>query len=90
ARLEPARKLVLGLRPEHLSRANGGGQPQLPARVEVVEPTGAETIVILKLGDHEVTARFDPDTAPAEGETIDLAVAVNKACLFDPETGVRL
>ncbi|MEZ5932076.1 MAG: sn-glycerol-3-phosphate ABC transporter ATP-binding protein UgpC [Alphaproteobacteria bacterium] len=90
ADLTPGRKLVLGLRPEHLAHANGDDLPSLPARVEVVEPTGAETIVILKLGDHEVTARFDPDGAPAEGEIIDLAVAINKACLFDPETGLRL
>ena len=88
--LQPGRKLVLGLRPEHFSRANGGAQPQLPARVEVVEPTGAETIVILKLGAHEITARFDPDSAPEEGELIDLAVAIDKACLFDPETEKRL
>jgi multiple sugar transport system ATP-binding protein len=88
--MEPGRKLVLGLRPEHFSRADGGGRPTLPARVEVVEPTGAETIVVMRLGDSEVTARFEPDTAPAEGEAINLAVAVNKACLFDPETGIRL
>ena len=93
AALQPGRKLVLGLRPEHLSRANGANmesQPQLPARVDVVEPTGAETIVILKLGGHEITARFDPDSAPEEGELIDLAVAIDKACLFDPETEARL
>ena len=88
--------MTLGLRPEHSSRANGngnadgGGQPSLPARVEVVEPTGAETIVIMRIGENEVTARFDPDTAPEEGELIHVAVAVNKACLFDPETEQRL
>ena len=85
SRLDTGRKVILGLRPEHLSHGQG-----LRARVEVVEPTGAETIVILRIGDKEVTARFAPDEAPAEGDTVDLAVAIDKASLFDPETERRL
>lgn len=87
ANLQPGRKLVVGLRLEHFSRANGGSEPQLPVRVEVVEPTGAETIVVLKLGNHGITVRLDPDSVPDEGGLINLAVA---ACLIDPETEVWL
>jgi multiple sugar transport system ATP-binding protein len=90
-RLGPGRKVVLGVRPEHLTRHD----PDRPARavlgridvpVEVVEPTGAETIVIVKVGEREVVARCEPDSAPREGETVTLAVDMGKACLFDPET----
>ena len=87
--LQPGRKVVLGLRPEHLSIHRGESDPQggrIDALAEVVEPTGAETIVILKVGDQDVTGRFEPDHAPKLGETAPLAVNMAKACLFDPET----
>ena len=56
------------------------------APVEVVEPTGAETMAVIRLGGREVTARFDPDEAPEVGETVHVAIDMDKACLFDPET----
>ena len=59
---------------------------RLEAPVEVVEPTGAETIVLLRVGDREIVARFEPDKAPRVGERVMLAVNMDKACLFDPET----
>jgi multiple sugar transport system ATP-binding protein len=90
-RVGPGRKVVLGVRPEHLTRHDAGrparaafGRIDVP--VEVVEPTGAETIVIVRIGEREVVARFEPDSAPLEGETVTLAVDMAKACLFDPET----
>ncbi len=52
----------------------------------MVEPTGAETIAVLRFGDREVVGRFDPDAAPRMGETIDLGIDMAHACLFDPET----
>ena len=58
----------------------------IEAPVEVVEPTGAETMVIVRIGSREVIARFEPDAAPSVGETVTLAVDMAKACLFDPET----
>jgi len=83
------RKIVLGVRPEHLSRDTGVARPgcgRMQATVEVVEPTGAETMVVLRVGAQEVTARFDADHVPAVGETVRLTVDMNKACLFDPDT----
>jgi multiple sugar transport system ATP-binding protein len=88
----PGRRVVLGIRPEHLTRsdsdrANGRGTiGRLEAPVEVVEPTGAETIVLLRVGSRELVARLDPDSAPAVGEKLALAVNMDKACLFDLET----
>jgi multiple sugar transport system ATP-binding protein len=88
----PGRRVILGVRPEHLTRESaerGSGRAtvgRLEAPVEVVEPTGAETIVLLRVGKRELIARLDPDSAPEVGETIALAVNMDKACLFDPET----
>lgn len=85
------KKVILGIRPEHLSRRNPA-QPDRPgfaamsAPVEVVEPTGAETMVVLRVGDREVVGRFSPDQAPRMGEDMPLSVDMTRACLFDPDT----
>ncbi|MCP4303593.1 MAG: ATP-binding cassette domain-containing protein, partial [bacterium] len=87
--LQAGRKVVFGVRPEHIALCHDGEKNQvgrLDAAVEVVEPTGAETMAILRIGDREVTARFQPDAAPKEGETVRLAVDMAKVSLFDAET----
>ncbi len=90
--LEPGRRVILGIRPEHINlydqhlaeRRAGFGTFKAP--VEVVEPTGAETMVVLRVDNNEMIARFEPDNAPQVGETVTLAVDMSKACLFDPDT----
>ncbi len=82
-------KVILGVRPEHLNRkgvADRAGTAWLDAPVEVVEPTGAETMAVLKFGNQEVVGRFSPDSAPKTGEVMPLAVDMSRACLFDPQT----
>ena len=80
------------MRPEHLFRydpnlkAQKAGLAMLTAPVEVVEPTGAETHAILKIGEQEILGRFDPDGAPRLGELMALGIDMGHACLFDPET----
>jgi multiple sugar transport system ATP-binding protein len=84
--------VVLGVRPEHLFRydenlkAQKAGLAMLTAPVEVVEPTGAETHAVLKLGEQEIVGRFDPDGAPRLGELLPLGIDMGHASLFDPET----
>jgi multiple sugar transport system ATP-binding protein len=85
-------KVVLGIRPEHLYRydaelkAKKPALARLTAPVELVEPTGAETVANLRIGDREVVGRFDPDGAPEAGELLDLGIDMTPACLFDPNT----
>ena len=85
-------RVVLGVRPEHLFRYTESLKAQKPAlakltaRVEVVEPTGAETHAVLKIGEREILGRFDPDHAPRLGELMPLGIDMSHACLFDPGT----
>ena len=85
-------KVVLGIRPEHLYRFDDELKARKPAVVplaasaELVEPTGAETIVVLRTGAHDIVGRFDPDGAPQPGETLTLGIDMARACLFDPDT----
>ena len=86
-------QVVLGIRPEHIARSDGTQRPgfgMLEASVEVVEPTGAETMVILRLAGQEITARLEPDDQPGVGEVVRVAIDMNKACLFDPTSQVFL
>jgi multiple sugar transport system ATP-binding protein len=85
-------KIVLGIRPEHLYRydvelkARRPAMASVVAPVEIVEPTGAETIATLRLGGREIVGRFDPDGAPQAGESLPLGIDMAHACLFDPAT----
>ncbi|MCP4303890.1 MAG: ATP-binding cassette domain-containing protein, partial [bacterium] len=87
--LQPGRRVIFGVRPEHFALYRDeetGTLGRVDAAVELVEPTGAETMATLRIGDREVTARFQPDAAPKEGETVRLAVDMAKVSLFDAET----
>ncbi|WP_421723767.1 ABC transporter ATP-binding protein [Bauldia sp.] len=89
ADLRPGQKVMFGVRPEHFALHRGDEDRvvgELSAEVEVVEPTGAETMATLRVGDQEVTARFQPDAAPREGQIARLAVDMAKISLFDAET----
>jgi multiple sugar transport system ATP-binding protein len=87
-----ARNVILGVRPEHISlhhperAADKRASAIAPATVELVEPTGAETMVGLRLAGREVTARFEPHEAPEVGETVTLSLDMSKACLFDAQS----
>jgi multiple sugar transport system ATP-binding protein len=83
-------RVKLGIRPEHIyrdspqTRARKPGVTPARAQVEVVEPTGAETMAVMRLAGVEIVGRFDPDEAPDAGQSVDLAIDMSHACLFDP------
>jgi multiple sugar transport system ATP-binding protein len=79
--------VMLGTRPEHLTLTDGVG---IPARVVVVEPTGAETLVLCRQGDIELAAVFRERHQFAPGSTIHLQPDLQRAHLFDADTGQRL
>lgn len=77
------RPMLLGLRPEHIHEDPSGA---VPAAVEVVEPMGAETSVVLRLGEAGFTARFGPETAVQPGTIIRLRFDLEQMHLIDPVT----
>ena len=83
------REVVLGIRPECIaegSRAFSGTPVVVNAPVEMVEPTGAETIVLLRLGGESALARISPDMRPVPGASASFALDTRRICLFDPQT----
>jgi multiple sugar transport system ATP-binding protein len=84
------RDVVVGIRPECIaegSRIFSADPPVVVnAPVEMVEPTGAETIVLLRLGGEPALARITPDIRPTPGAAAPFALDTRRICLFDPET----
>ncbi|HKQ31451.1 MAG TPA: sn-glycerol-3-phosphate ABC transporter ATP-binding protein UgpC [Burkholderiales bacterium] len=80
--------VAYGIRPSHL-RIVGADAP-VQAEVIVVEPTGAETELLVKVGNAQITLTAHGRTKVKPGERIGLAVESNAAHLFDQQTGARL
>jgi multiple sugar transport system ATP-binding protein len=84
--------VVLGIRPECIAEAqrrfgDGDASPLLVnATVEMTEPTGAETMALLRLGGERAVARVAPDTRLPLGACARFAIDARKLCIFDPAT----
>lgn len=78
--------VIVGIRPEHLTRADSKSSNTLDGKVTLVEPTGSETHVISRIGTSDVTAKFFPHQSPTLGEAVRLAVDMDRICIFDAES----
>ncbi len=83
--LEDGREVVLGMRPEHLTLAEG--DTGFAARVVVTEPTGSEVQVLAKHGSDDVVAVFRERFMPAPDQVIRLSPDLAHAHVFDAATG---
>ena len=88
------KEVVLGIRPEDLhdeeSFIAANPEAVVDADVEVTEMMGAETFLYLKITGENFTARVNPRSTAAVGDTIKIGVDVNKIHLFDKETEVAI
>ena len=83
--MEPGREVILGMRPEHLTRVDGG--QGFAAEVVVTEPTGSEVQVLAKHGEDDVVAVFRERFMPEPGNVIRLAPDLAHAHVFDAQSG---
>jgi multiple sugar transport system ATP-binding protein len=82
-----ADEVKVGIRPEHLTLAADG--QGLPATVKVVEPTGAETLVLFDIAGQDTTAVFSERHAFRPGEKLALAPMPGMLHVFDAKSGKR-
>ncbi|MGE4249224.1 MAG: ABC transporter ATP-binding protein [Parvibaculaceae bacterium] len=85
AKVEAGRKVIYGVRPEHLDPAPGG--EGLAATVSVTEPTGPEIHIYAELAGEEICAITDERRDWKRGETIGLKPKLDRIHLFDAESG---
>ena len=84
------KKMVLGIRPEHLFEYREGGKPgfeRVDLKVDVVEPMGMETMVHFFLGGDPICARVAPETHCAPDEVMALTADLNNMHLMDADSG---
>ncbi len=83
--------LVLGVRPEHFSRAGEpvAGEGRLDILVDLVQPTGTRTYAQFRVGAQEVTAELPAHSVEAPGARLALAVDMARVSLFDAD-GIAL
>jgi len=84
------KKIYIGIRPENLD-LTGASIPEqdnlVSAVVDVVEPLGAETMIIASVGgDQTVVARVDPHVTVKAGDSIQLVIDLKYLHAFDMET----
>ncbi|MES2072436.1 MAG: sn-glycerol-3-phosphate ABC transporter ATP-binding protein UgpC [Pseudomonadota bacterium] len=87
------RELTLGVRPEQitdLNSAHGDSGQELSCLIDLVEPTGPDTLLTTKLNGVSVTCRAHPREVVQPGQTMTLSFNLSKAALFDPVSGERI
>ena len=84
--LTEGQPVTLGIRPENLRIADTG----LAAKVNVVEPTGAETHVVFDRDGGDMTAVLRERRSFASGETVHLNAAPEAIVMFDRDSGMRI
>ncbi|QBL40420.1 sn-glycerol-3-phosphate ABC transporter ATP-binding protein UgpC [Stenotrophomonas sp. ASS1] len=93
ATIDPAwlqKPIAVGVRPEHLQPASADDAHAFAARIEGIEPVGNEIFVNLSSGQHALTMRVAPQSLPAVGEQIRVAIHPQGLHFFNPESGERL
>ena len=84
------RAVILGVRPEHISRAEGPsaapGRARIEAAIELLQPTGSRTYATFRIGATPVMAELEAHDAGVPGDTIPLDLNLNRLSIFDAET----
>ena len=80
-------KIIFGTRPEHLELAAAGG---IRSEVVVVEPTGADTFIACRHQGAELSVVFRERHDFAPGSHIHLKPDLQRAHVFDADSGRRL
>ncbi|CCO45998.1 Maltodextrin import ATP-binding protein msmX [Vibrio nigripulchritudo SOn1] len=84
--------VVIGLRPENITEQvdDDTHATKLPLKIEVLEPTGPDTIAMVKVNEQEVACRLSPEFDVNVGEVTELYFDLSKAVFFDANTEIRI
>ena len=75
---------TLGIRPEHVLSGSAAGSSAVDAKVEMVEPMGADTLIWCRLADGtSVSLRQNGESWVKPGDTLPLGFPVDAISLFD-------
>jgi multiple sugar transport system ATP-binding protein len=86
-------KLLLGIRPEHITEAKMHAEPGIESFdtvLDVTEPMGMETLIYFTLEGAQVCGRVNPNAGARDGAPLRLAVDLNNMHLLNEGTGIVL
>src|SRR5690606_16926279 len=79
------------IRPEQITLGSGeAGLASSRAEVQVVEPTGPDTMAFVSLNQTKVRCRLAPAAAPAPGQSLTLLLEPDTVLRLDARSGGRL
>lgn len=86
------RAATLGIRPEHVVTGElvGNAPVQVDVDVNLVEPTGSDTLVDCEVAGHHFRVRMDGKSRVSTGDKLRLGLDPSGASLFDKKTELRL
>jgi multiple sugar transport system ATP-binding protein len=95
SKLKDGAKVIFGIRPEAVNDSesvdrNARSIVRFDAIVEIVEPAGSDTFVVIHAAGKELTARMRADADVRRGQSHTFAFNLDKAVLFDPSTTSRI
>jgi len=89
------KEIITGIRPEQItdgaSAVRGGSEVvKHRAHIDVVHPTGPDTLILIELNATPVTCRIHPETVVRAGDTTELMFDLSKLVFFDPDKETRI
>ncbi len=91
--LENASAVTVGIRPEHVMRANGAAPPgtaRLDTIVDLLQPTGPRTYATVRCAGQPLVAELQAHDVSEVGARIALDLDMRRISLFDSATGAAL
>lgn len=84
--------VTLGARPEHFCPADAADDDmvKLSVNIDIVEPTGPDTMVVFTLAGVSLVGVMPANFRPQEEAQVGLALNLRDACFFDVDTGNRI
>jgi ABC-type sugar transport system ATPase subunit len=84
--------LLVGFRPEEIrpTTSDAASLPVVVGTVEVIEPLGPETHVVVRVGEEMLTCKFPARSGLSVGSTIHLELDAAQMKIFDASTGDRV
>ena len=84
--LMEGQEIIAGVRPENLALEKNG----IPAKIAVIEPTGAETHLLLRGNDQDLTCVLRERLSFEPGQNVTLAPKLTGIHIFDKRTNLRI
>jgi multiple sugar transport system ATP-binding protein len=81
--------VTYGVRPDHLELA-GNKDRSVPGEIIVVEPTGSETELVVRIGDAQMIVETHGRPSLQPGDKVTFAVNPANVHLFDQSSGARM